>query len=173
MSCSFLLITCRNHFDLLSWSFFAISPTFLVPLILSFLILSSFLTPHMHHSIRISVTSNLLFCAFSNTHVSAPYTSATTVMYTFPIKSVADISYLVSPCTIINYEMESRQPGNGLELDISHCADPAISLTTHDLQPGNKYSDKYKAALYSVVSTTHDLCLFQGDPSREDRCSLM
>ena len=64
-------------------------PTFVVPLILSFLILSSFVTPRTHRSILISVTSNLFPCAFFNAHiyVSAPYTIAglTTVLYTFPL----------------------------------------------------------------------------------------
>ena len=41
------------------------------PIILSFLILSSFVTPHVHRSIRISTTSNLSSCA--------------TVLYTFPL----------------------------------------------------------------------------------------
>ena len=38
--CSSLRITCPYHFNLLSCTFFVISPTFVVPLILSFLILS-------------------------------------------------------------------------------------------------------------------------------------
>ena len=64
-----------------------ISPSFVVPLILSFLILSSFVTPHIHRSILISATSNLFSCAFFNAHVSAPYISAdlTTVLYIFPL----------------------------------------------------------------------------------------
>ena len=62
-----------------------ISPTFVVPLILSFLMLSSFVTPYIHRSILISATSNLSSCASFNAHVPAPYTSAglTTVLYTF------------------------------------------------------------------------------------------
>ena len=64
-----------------------ISPTFVVSLILSFLILSSFVTPHIHRSILISATSNLFSCAFFNAHVSAPYNSAglITVLYIFPL----------------------------------------------------------------------------------------
>ena len=64
-----------------------IYPTFVVPLILSFLILSSFVTPHIHRSILIYATSNLLYCALFKVHVSAPYFSAglTTVVYTFPV----------------------------------------------------------------------------------------
>ena len=56
---SSLRITCPYQFNLHSWTVFVISPTFIVSLILSFLILSSFLTPHIHRNIRISVTSNL------------------------------------------------------------------------------------------------------------------
>ena len=47
---------------------FVISPTFVVTLILSFLILSSFVTPHIHRSILISATSNLFSCALFNAH---------------------------------------------------------------------------------------------------------
>ena len=85
--CSSLRITCPYHFNLVSCTFFVISPTFVVPLILSFLILSSFVTPHIHRSILISATSNFFPCAFFNAHVSAPYISAglTTVLYTFPL----------------------------------------------------------------------------------------
>ena len=47
-------------------------PTFVVPLIVSFLILSSFITAHIHRSILIFAASNLFSCAFFNAHVSAP-----------------------------------------------------------------------------------------------------
>ena len=61
-------------------------PHFRCPLILSFLILSSVVTPHIHRRIPISASSNFISCAFLNAHVSAPFTSAglTTVLYTFP-----------------------------------------------------------------------------------------
>ena len=64
---------------------FHISAALVVPLTLSFLILSCFVTPHIHRSILISATSNLFPCAFVNAHVSAPYISSglTTVLYTF------------------------------------------------------------------------------------------
>ena len=64
-------------------------PTFVVLLILSFLILSSFVTPHIHRSILISATSNFFSCAFVNAHISAPYISAglTTVLNTSPWSS--------------------------------------------------------------------------------------
>ena len=46
--------------------------------------LSSFITPHIHRSILISVTSNLFSCAFFNALVSAPHINAgiSTVLYT-------------------------------------------------------------------------------------------
>ena len=67
-----------HHVKVLSWTLFAIFPTFVVPLIISFIILSSFATAHIHriYSIHSSVTSNCFSCAFFNAHVSAPYTSA-------------------------------------------------------------------------------------------------
>ena len=48
---SSLLSTCPYHFNLLSCTFLDISPTFVVPLILSFLILSSLVTPLIHLNI--------------------------------------------------------------------------------------------------------------------------
>ena len=56
--CSSLLITCPYHFNLLYWAFFAISPTSVVPLILSFLILSSFVSSHINRSTVFSLLSS-------------------------------------------------------------------------------------------------------------------
>ena len=82
-----LLETCPYHFNLLSCTFLDISLTFVVPLILSFLILSSLVTPLIHLNILISATSNFFSCAFLTAHVSALYIIAglTTVLYTFPL----------------------------------------------------------------------------------------
>ena len=55
---SSLLSTCQYHFNLRSCTFLDISLTFVVPLILSFLILSSLVTPLIHLNILISATSN-------------------------------------------------------------------------------------------------------------------
>ena len=52
--------TCPYHFNLLSCTFLDISHTFVVPLILSFLILSILVTPLIHLNIIISATSNLM-----------------------------------------------------------------------------------------------------------------
>ena len=80
---SSLLETCPC---LLSCTFLDISPTFVVPLILSFLILSSLMTPLIHLNILISATSNFFSCAFFTAHVSVPYIIAgpTTFLYTSP-----------------------------------------------------------------------------------------
>ena len=48
---SSLLITCPYHRILCSWTFFEISPTFVLPLIFSFLILSNLVTPHVHRNV--------------------------------------------------------------------------------------------------------------------------
>ena len=79
---SSLLNTCPCHFNLLSCTFLDISPTFVVPLILSILILSSLVTPIIHLNILISATSNFFSCAFFTAQVSAPYIIAglTTVL---------------------------------------------------------------------------------------------
>ena len=57
-----------------------------VPRMCSFLILSLRVTPHIHRSILISVTSIRFSCLFVVAHVSAPYSIAglITVLYTFP-----------------------------------------------------------------------------------------
>ena len=76
-------------------------PLFVFRLILSFVILSSFLTLHTHRSIRnslfiffpvrgdvqpaTSATFDSFSCAFSNDHVSFPSAARTTAMYTFPL----------------------------------------------------------------------------------------
>ena len=59
---------------------------FVVPRMCSFLILSLRVTPHIHRSILISVTSIHFSCLFVVAHVSAPYSIAgqITVLYTFP-----------------------------------------------------------------------------------------
>ena len=74
------------NFNLLFCTFMDISPTFVVPLILSLLMLSSFVTPLIHLNILISATSNFFSCAFFTAHVSPPYIIAglTTVLYTSP-----------------------------------------------------------------------------------------
>ena len=84
---SSLLSTCPYHFNLLSCTFLYISPIFVVTLILSFLILSSLVTPLIHLNILISATSNFFACVFFTAQVSAPYIIAglTTVLYTFPL----------------------------------------------------------------------------------------
>ena len=74
--------------ELVVWfHFLDISSTFVAPLILSFLILSSLVTPLIHLNILISATSNLFSCAFFTSHVPAPYAIAglSTVLYTFPL----------------------------------------------------------------------------------------
>ena len=66
---SSLLETSPYHFNLLSCTFLDIYPTFVVPLILSFLILSILVTPLIHLNILISATSNFFSCAFFTAHV--------------------------------------------------------------------------------------------------------
>ena len=61
---SSLFNTCSYQFNLLSCTFLDISPTFVVPLILSFLILSSLVTPLINLNILIAANSNIFSCAF-------------------------------------------------------------------------------------------------------------
>ena len=63
------------QFKRISWTLFETSPTFVVAFILSFIIVSSCVTPHIHRSIHMSATSNLLSCALINVNVSARTTA--------------------------------------------------------------------------------------------------
>ena len=87
--CSSLLITCPYHFKLLSWTSFLTSHTFVVPLILSFLILSGFVPPHIHRSILVNfLRPPVYFPVPSSTPMSLPRTISAglnTVVYTFPL----------------------------------------------------------------------------------------
>ena len=90
-------------------TFLHISPTFVVPLILSFLILSSLVTPLIRLNILISATSNFFSCAFFTTLVSALYIIAglTTVLYTsdyFPFDSQA-VSITIAIKTAVDNEL--------------------------------------------------------------------
>ena len=82
---SSLFNTCPYHFNILFCTFLDISPTFVVQLILSFLILTSLVAPLIHLNILMSTVSNFFSCAFFTTHASAPCNMAglTTVLYTF------------------------------------------------------------------------------------------
>ena len=81
-----LLITCPYQINLLSVIFLEACATLVVPRMCSFLILSLRVTPHIHGSILISVTSIRFPCLFVVAHVSAPYSISglITVLYTFP-----------------------------------------------------------------------------------------
>ena len=72
---SSLLNTRPYHSNLLPCTFLGISPTFVVTLILSFLIMSSLVTPLIHLNILISATSNFFSCAFFTAHLSRHRTS--------------------------------------------------------------------------------------------------
>ena len=84
-----LLITCPYQINLLSAIFLEACATLVVPRMCSFLILYLRVTPHIHRSILISVTSIRFSCLFVVAHVSAPYSIAglITVVYTFPFSS--------------------------------------------------------------------------------------
>ena len=77
---SYVLLISFQHMPvpsriLRSGTFFEISPTFVLPLI-SFLIVSKLVTPHIHRNIFISATSIFFSCAYFTALVSAPYTVA-------------------------------------------------------------------------------------------------
>ena len=75
--------TTSTYFSILSFGF---RPLLLSPIFFHLLSVS-FVTRHIHRSIRIPATSNLFSCAFSNTQVSTPYSSAglTTILNPFPL----------------------------------------------------------------------------------------
>ena len=70
--------TISTYFPALSW--ICLPPSFL-----SFLIMSSLVTPFIHLNILISATSNFFSCVFFTAQVSAPHIIAglKTVLYTF------------------------------------------------------------------------------------------
>ena len=61
---SLRLTQCSYHFSLFSVNFFVTGATFTDPLTWSFLILSFFVTPHIHRSILVSFTSSLFAWLF-------------------------------------------------------------------------------------------------------------
>ena len=72
--CSSLLTMCSYQFRILSWTSIAISPIFGVSILyLSFLILSTFVTYHIHRS-------NFIYCAFCN--VPAPILPLSCTVFT-------------------------------------------------------------------------------------------
>ena len=120
---SSLLETCPYHFNLLSCTFLDISPTFVVPLILSFLILSILVTPLIHFNILISATSNFFSCAFFTAHVSAPYIIAglTTVLYTSPGLSNLFFGRTESPISSSSFSI----------LIVFYASSPSFNLLRH------------------------------------------
>ena len=84
---SSLLNICPYQFNLLSCTFLYIYSTLVVPLILTFLILSSLVAPLIHEQILISAAPNFFASVFFTVHVSAPYIIAglTTLLYNFPL----------------------------------------------------------------------------------------
>ena len=81
-----LIVTCPYQFNIFSDIFLEACATLVVPLMCSFLILSLHVTPTIHRSILILVTSIHFPCLFVVAHVSAPYIIAglITVLYIFP-----------------------------------------------------------------------------------------
>ena len=71
-----VLITCPCQFNLHSVIFLEACATLVVPRMCSFLILSLLVTPHIHRSILISVTSIRFSCLFVVAHISTPYNMA-------------------------------------------------------------------------------------------------
>ena len=99
------LITCPYQINLLSVIFLEACATLVVPRMCSFLILSLRVTPHIHRSILISVTSIRFSCLFVVAHVSAPYSIAglITVLYAYPSVSLASFCRKVLRCISSNF----------------------------------------------------------------------
>ena len=120
------LNTCPCHFNLLSCTFLDISPTFVVPLIISFPILSSLVTPLIHLNILIPATSNFFYCAFFAAHVSAPNIIAglATVLITFPLTLKLILRSHITPDTLC----ETFNCLLLISLCIVHCSNvPSVS----------------------------------------------
>ena len=116
MCSSSLLITCPYHINLLSVIFLEACATLVVHRMCSFLILYFRVTPHIHRSILVSVTSIRFSCLFVVAHVSEPYSIAglITVLYTFPFSFTG---FLLSHSTPLHF----------FQLIISHVRQTLIS----------------------------------------------
>ena len=88
----FLLLACSYHFSLFSVIFFVTDATFTDPFT------SFFVTPHIHLSIPISITSSLLSWLFVVSHVSEPYTQWTIIIVAMVICQV------MSPVTVSHFD---------------------------------------------------------------------
>ena len=88
----FLLLTSPYHFSLFSVILFVTDATFTDPFT------SFFVTPHIHLSIPISITSSLLSWLFVVSHVSEPYTQWTIIIVAMVICQV------MSPVTVSHFD---------------------------------------------------------------------
>ena len=104
------------------------------PLIISFLILSSFVTLHFHRSIRISVTSNVFSCAFFNAHVAAPYASAslTTVQLHVNVVHTIDFAYI---CFNYKYYNISQLQSLAFNYNYISNVDKGFNIIVHSEKP--------------------------------------
>ena len=95
------------HFHLLSCIFLDMSSTFVVPLNLSFPILSSLVSPLTHLNILIFTTSNFFSCAFFTVHAGL-----NTVLYTFPwtLKLILRLYRVMCPKFNSMYSVGSGTP---------------------------------------------------------------
>merc|ERR1712002_1014599 len=102
-SSSTLLLRWPNHLNLYSWIFFDASVTLADPPTYWFLILSILVTPLIHLSIFIPVTSSLCSCAFFIGAASSPYASAglTTALCTLPFSVKGTFLSHITPVTFL------------------------------------------------------------------------
>ena len=106
--CSSPLITCQYHFNIISWSFFAIFLNSVVPIILSFIILPRSVTAHIHRVLLISATSNVVSRAFFNAHVSCPVQQCRS--YHYHIHLAIDLQVQFSVVSESIYDQKPPKP---------------------------------------------------------------
>ena len=105
-----LLITCPYQFNLLSVIFLEACATLVVPRMCSFMILSLRVTPHIHRSILISVTSIRFSCLFVVAHVSALIALLALSLFCIPSPSVSLASFCRTVLRCISSNFSSLLP---------------------------------------------------------------
>ena len=114
---SSLLITCPHHFNLLSWTLFAIPPTFIVPLILSILMqLRNSANPSLHSHfcdlqfIFLCFLQCPCLCPFNVVYVSTPYCTCY-ILYIIITTCITDAGILRETCR--RHRVRSTKRGLG------------------------------------------------------------
>ena len=157
---------------------------FCCPFIFSFIILASFVTPHIHRSIRICAASSFCSCAFFSAHVSAPCASSglITVLHTFPFifflshNSSSTLSLFFQPMWTLRMDSASSSPSYAIVdtrylnvfILFTKFALPGLFSTSSSLR-----SSSSLLVLYSTRLPAYSKGLFFDAPSHHIQCHFI